>query len=77
MNKNDYNKCGYCFTARCDKTIKELKLSEPSYLSWTSVKHSNKAYQECLENQHQYMMDFRNANRDIARLMFRQALLQK
>jgi len=46
-------------------------------IDYKLIKHSSKGYQEHFEKECQHIDDLRNANRDVARLMFRQALLQK
>ncbi len=47
------------------------------YVDNRLIKHSSAAYQKHSENEYQRIDDLRNANRDVARLMFCQALLQK
>ena len=46
-------------------------------IDYKLIKHSSKGYQEHFEKEYQRIDVLRNANRDVARLMFRQALLQK
>ena len=46
-------------------------------IDYKLIKHSSKGYQEHFEKECQRIEDLRNTNRDVARLMFRQGLLQK
>ena len=46
-------------------------------IDYKLIKHSSKGYQEHFEKEYQRIDDLRNANIDIAKLMFRQGLLQK